>query len=134
VNETTIVFLSKKENPELLKYFRPILLCNIIYKVVSKCLVNGLRPLLNELIGPMHSAFIPGRLITDNALIAFECLHAMDQGNNSCKEFGALKIDLTKAYDHVHWGYCRTTVLINRTEASICVSRMFKSHVRPTMW
>jgi hypothetical protein len=64
--------------------------------VVSKCLVNRLRPLLHDLISPMLSAFIPGRLITKNTLIAFECLHAMEQGNSSCKEFGALKIDLTK--------------------------------------
>jgi hypothetical protein len=52
----------------------------------------------------MQSAFIPRMLITDNALIVFECLHAMEQGNRSCKEFGALKLDLTRAYDHVHWG------------------------------
>jgi hypothetical protein len=64
------------------------------------CLVNRLRPLLLDLIGPMQSAFIRGRLITDNALIAFECLHAMDHGNSSCREYGALKLDLTKAYDH----------------------------------
>jgi hypothetical protein len=37
----------------------------------------------------------------NNALIAFECLHAMEQGSRKCKEFGALKLDLTKAYDHV---------------------------------
>jgi hypothetical protein len=53
VNETTIVLLPKKENPKLLKDFGPISLCNVIYKVVSKCLINRLRPLLNELIGPM---------------------------------------------------------------------------------
>jgi hypothetical protein len=111
VKETIIMLLPKKENPELLKDFRPISLCNVIYKVVSKCLVNRLRPLVNELIRPMQNTFIPGRLITDNALIAFECLHAMDQGNNSCKEFGALKIDLTTAYDHVHWGYLEDVLL-----------------------
>jgi hypothetical protein len=46
----------KKEDLELLKDFRPISLCNVIYKVVSKCLVNRLRPLLQELIAPMQSA------------------------------------------------------------------------------
>jgi hypothetical protein len=87
VSETTIVLIPKEE-PEFLKDFRPISLCNVIYKVVSKCLVNRLRPILHEMIGPMQSAFIPGRMITDNVLIAFECIHAMDQGNSSYKEFG----------------------------------------------
>jgi hypothetical protein len=72
VNEITIVLLPKKEGLEFLKDFRPISLCNVIYKVVSKCLMNRLRSLLHELIGPMQSVFILGRLITDNVLIAFE--------------------------------------------------------------
>jgi hypothetical protein len=53
VNETTIILIPKKEDPELLKDFMPISLCNVIYKVVSKCLVNRLRPILHDLIGPM---------------------------------------------------------------------------------
>jgi hypothetical protein len=52
VNETSIVLLPKKDEPELLKDFRPISLCNVIYKVISKCMVNCLRPLLQELIAP----------------------------------------------------------------------------------
>jgi hypothetical protein len=111
VNETTIVLLPKKDNPDQLKDFRPISLCNVIYKVVPKCLVNRLRPLLQDLIDPMQSVFIPGRLIIDNALIVFECLHAMEQGNRSSKESTALKLELTKVYDSVHWGYLEDVLL-----------------------
>jgi hypothetical protein len=107
VNDTVIILLPKKDEPEHLRDFRPISLCNVIYKVVSKCMVNRMCPLLNDIIAPMHSAFILGRLITDNPLIAFECLHAINHGNNNCKNFGALKLDLTKAYDCVEWGYLR---------------------------
>jgi hypothetical protein len=74
VNETTIVLIPKKDEPELLKDFRSISICNVIYKVVSKCMVNRLRPVLQDVIGPMQSAFVPGRMITDNELIAFECM------------------------------------------------------------
>jgi hypothetical protein len=46
VNDTTVVLIPKKDEPEMLKDFWPILLCNVVYKVVSKCMVNRLRPLL----------------------------------------------------------------------------------------
>jgi hypothetical protein len=51
--------------------------------------------------------FIPRRLITDNALRSFECLHAIRNGNNSYKKFGPFKLDLTKAYDHVDYDYLK---------------------------
>jgi hypothetical protein len=66
---------------------------------------NRLRPLLQDIISLTQSVFIPGRLIMDNTLIAFECLHALNHGNNSCKKFGALKLDLTKVYHCVEWVY-----------------------------
>lgn len=75
VNATSIVLIPKIAKSTRLTHYRPISLCNVIYKVGSKCLVNRLRPLLDDLISPEQSAFIPGRMITDNALVAFECIH-----------------------------------------------------------
>jgi hypothetical protein len=105
MNEIAIILIPKKIELELLKDFRPISLCNVIYKVVAKCLVNMLRPLLHDIIEPTQSAFTPSRMITNNALIAFECLHALRNGNQKCKKFGAYKLDLTKAYNRVDWGF-----------------------------
>jgi hypothetical protein len=105
------VLIPKTENPEYLKKYRPISLCNVLYKVASKCLVNRLQPLLHDIIAPTQSVFIPDRMITDNTLIAFECLHAIKNGNGRCKNFGAYKLNLTKAYDRVDWGYLKGVLM-----------------------
>ena len=111
VNDTCIVLIPKVSHPSKLQEFRPISLCNVIYKVVSKCLVNRLRPLLQDIISPSQSAFIPGRMITDNALIAFECLHAISSNSDDRSSFCAYKLDLSKAYDRVDWGFLNKVLL-----------------------
>jgi hypothetical protein len=110
VNDTCIVLIPKIDDPLELKDYRPIGLCNVIYKVVSKCLVNRLRPLLEGVISENQSAFIPGRLITDNALLAFECLHFMEHGSSTNSKFCAYKLDLSKAYDRVDWAFLEKTM------------------------
>jgi hypothetical protein len=80
INDMAIMLIPKVDKLELLKDFHLTSLCNVIYKVVSKCMVNRLRPLLDDIIAPTQSAFIPGHMITDNAFIAFECLHAIRSG------------------------------------------------------
>jgi hypothetical protein len=57
-------------------------------------MVNRLRGLLNEIISPEQSAFVPSRRITDNVLIAFECVHAFQKSNQRRGDFYAFKLDL----------------------------------------
>jgi hypothetical protein len=107
VNDTAIVLIPKVDFPETLKDFRPISLCTVLYKVIAKCLMNRLRPLLGDLISENQSAFVPRRLITDNTLIAFECLHFMDHNKSQEKNYCAYKLDMSKAYDRVDWGFLK---------------------------
>uniref|UniRef100_A0A8I6X7Y2 Reverse transcriptase domain-containing protein n=1 Tax=Hordeum vulgare subsp. vulgare TaxID=112509 RepID=A0A8I6X7Y2_HORVV len=105
VNDTAIVLIPKVPHPKELKEFRPISLCNVIYKLVSKCLVNRLRRCLSELISENQSAFSPGRLISDNSIIAFECIHHMQSLKSNNRVACAYKLDLSKAYDRVDWDF-----------------------------
>lgn len=85
-----------------MKEFRPISLCNVAYKIITKVLVQRLRPYLDYLVEPLQSSFIPGRGTKDNAILAQEIIHYMHH-SKAKKGIVAYKIDLEKAYDRVSW-------------------------------
>uniref|UniRef100_A0A2N9GX50 CCHC-type domain-containing protein n=1 Tax=Fagus sylvatica TaxID=28930 RepID=A0A2N9GX50_FAGSY len=88
LNRTLISLIPKCPGPESLTQFRPISLCNTVYKIVTKAIVARIRPLLSNLISPFQAAFVPGRR---GSLV--------------------VKIDLEKAYDRLEWSFIREVLL-----------------------
>ena len=79
--------------------------CNVGYKIISKVLCQHLKSCLPSLISETQSAFVAGRLISDNILIAQEMFHGLHT-NKVCKgKYMAIKTDMSKAYDRVEWSF-----------------------------
>jgi hypothetical protein len=85
-------------------HYRPISLCNIIYKIISKLLANRLKPMLDKIISPFQTAFVPGRLIQDNSILAHEMLHTL-QSKRGRGGLMAINIDMEKAFDKMEWSF-----------------------------
>lgn len=75
MNHTNVTLIPNVLNPEMINHFRPISLCRFIYKIISKVLTNRLQPFIHGLISKQQFAFIPGRQIQDNIIVAHEVFH-----------------------------------------------------------
>lgn len=104
-----IVLNPKNDRPESIKQFRPISLCNVIYKLITKVLVNRLKHCIEKLVHPLQTSFVLGRQATDNIVIIQEIVHSIrrSQANNVGM---MVKIDLDKVYDRVDWSFLIDTL------------------------
>lgn len=102
LNATFLVLIPKKEGANSLDLFRPIALCNVVYKIITKLIANRLKPWLGELISEEQGGFVAGRQIMDGVVIAAKTIHSME---SSKEKSMFIKLDMAKAYDRVKWSF-----------------------------
>lgn len=110
LNHTYIALIPKSEKPKRVGDYRPISLCNVIYKVIAKTIANRLKEILHLVISHTQSAFIPGRLSTDNIIIGYKCLHKIRLSKSKKGGIVVVKLDVSKAYDRVEWSFLKYTM------------------------
>ena len=109
VNSTILALIPKKTTATEMKDYRPIACCNVLYKVVSKILANRLKELLPRIIVANQSAFVKGRLLMENVLLASEVVK--DYHKDSITPRCAMKLDISKAFDSVQWSFLLNSLM-----------------------
>jgi len=104
LNSTFIALIPKKDVLETFEDFRPISLCNCIYKIIAKVIAIRIVPILSRNISMEQFGFLDGRKIHEAIGVAQEVIHSVKLKK---RKGAVLKIDLSKAYDRINWLYIR---------------------------
>lgn len=100
LNHSFLVLTPKIKHPSKIQNYRPLSLCNVAFKVISKILTTRLKGVISNIVSPYQGAFVPDCLIQDNILLGQELLHMLKM-NKGRKGLTVLKIDMEKAYDRM---------------------------------
>lgn len=111
INETIIFLICKVVKTREMTQFRPISFCRVIYKIVAMVWANRLKCCLPKCISQNQTAFVPGRMIHDNILIAHETVHYLQSSKNGPNKGFVVKLDMSKAYDSVEWNFLERVIL-----------------------
>eukprot|EP00253_Pinus_taeda_P013002 PITA_13002 len=104
ISLTLIALIPKKPDAETFSDYRPISLCNISFKIISKIIAERIKGILAIHLTSDQHAFLKGRNIMDAVASTQECIHSIFTND---LDGAILKIDLQKAYDYVDWGFIR---------------------------
>lgn len=105
INRTMVCLIPKIKQPQQMQDLRPISLCNVLFRILSKVMENRLKICFAGLISDKQSAFVEGRLLTDNALVAFELNHYIRRKTQGKSGVAGVKLDISKAYDRLEWPF-----------------------------
>lgn len=102
ITSTYIALIPKKKLSTSFYDYRPISLCNVLYKIISKIIAIQVRNVLSLHLSPEKHGFLKDRNILDAMALTQESLHSI---HTRKLDVAILKIDLKKAYDSVDWGF-----------------------------
>jgi len=107
IKSSHLALIPKDPNPQSFDRFRPISLCNVSYKIITKILANRLKKLLPSLISENQGGFVPRRQISDNVILIQEAIHS----SINRKEKGMIiKLDMANAFDRVSHQFLKATL------------------------
>uniref|UniRef100_A0A803PDR2 Reverse transcriptase n=1 Tax=Cannabis sativa TaxID=3483 RepID=A0A803PDR2_CANSA len=139
-NYTFICLIPKEENACIVDKFRPIFLCNFALKIISKIIATRLRTVIDKLISPFQSAFVPGRWIIESFILTQELVHTIKKKKGK-GGLMSIKLDMLKTYDRIEWNFLEEVLRGNRdllvwreaTDGEFTVKRGFETTllVRP---
>lgn len=105
MNHTQLCLIPKLPDADKMSDFRPISLCMVSYKIISKILVMRLKQVLGTIISESQAAIVRGLQITENVMVAHELLHALKSKRDCATQYLAIKTNISKAYDRVEWNF-----------------------------
>ena len=105
-----MVRIPKIQGPETIGNYRPISLCNTMYKIITKITVAKIRLMLDKIVSSVQSTFVPGRKGVNNAIIVQEIIHTISKRKGRVG-YMEIKVDLEKAYDKLEWSFIQETLL-----------------------
>lgn len=111
LNETNVVLIPKKKCPIKMTDLRPISLCNVLIKGITKVIANRLKGMMESIISVNQSVFISGRLISDNVMISYQVMHYLKRKRRDKEGYMVLKLDMSKAFDRIEWEDLRAILL-----------------------
>jgi len=108
LNTSFISLIPKQDLAQTVDMYRPIALCNVVYKIISKVVANRLKPTLPYLVSEEHTSYVEGRQILNNIIQAHEVVHTL----TSKRQVGMImQLDISNAYDKVNWIYIKNVLI-----------------------
>lgn len=107
--EALVVLISKMDKPSYISQFCPISLCNVLFKLITKTIVNRLKQIMTNIVSPNQCSFVPVCHITDNVIVCQELVHLV-RNKHGRKGSMNIKVDLKKAHYRLKKGFILETL------------------------